>query len=154
MADVVITIPVSSVQYTTWLRTSYVGLSKVSSSGTPMIEQIEFGVDQEDALVDFLSEATREVLKIFISRQGDVTGIPFEYDGVNVIYRFLEGEPVLPQAFAIKSLLDEDVKNCLFTYVTYLWFKFKSEVEQANYFLGRYHKLTSDIDRHLYKLHD
>lgn len=154
MADVAVTIPVSNIQYITWLRTSYIGRSLISETGVPMIEQMEIGPDQEDALMDFLNEATREVLKVFMTRQGDVTGVPFEYDEVNVTYRFNEATPLLPQASAIKGSLNEDVKNAIYTYTTFLWFQHSDNQKQAEFLINKYNKLTGNIDNHLYKLHD
>lgn len=154
MADVVITIPVSAVSYTTWLRTSYIGRSLVTEEGVPLIQTTELGPDQEDAMSDFLDEATREVLKLFVSRQGDAEGTPFEYDGVNAIYRFLEGEPVLNQSDAIKSALSEDVKNALFTYVTTLWFELKANDVQGSLMMGKFIKISRDILSNLHRLHD
>jgi hypothetical protein len=154
MADVEVTVDVSSVKYTTWLRTSYIASSILDKEGEPMIKQLEFGTDQEDALIDFLTEATREVLKVFLSRQGDVSGTPFEYDGSEAIYRFNEATPVLSHADSIKSSLFEDTKNAVYVYCTFLWFQFKGNDTQATYMLSRYEKLISNIDRHLYKLHD
>lgn len=152
--DVVVTIPVSSVQYTTWLRTSYVGLSIVSDAGTPMIEQTELGTDQEDALNNFLDEATRETAKIFTSRQGDVNGIPFEYDEINAIYRFNECEPVLTQASSIKNQLNEDVKNAIFAYVSFLWFTLKGNKDYASFYIGKFQDNSISIQGHLHRLHD
>lgn len=154
MADISVTIPISDIQYSTWLRTSYIASSIISEAGAPLIDNNELGVDQRDALNNFLTESTREVLKIFTSRQGDVTGTPFEHSSNEVTYRFNEAEPVLPQASALKSSLNEDVKNAIFVYVTFLWFQFKGNDKQAAYMMGRYEKLISNIDRHLYKLHD
>lgn len=154
MADVVVTIPVSGVQYRTWLRTSLIGDSKISDQGLPMIKQIELGPDQEVALVDFLEEASREVAKCFNNRQRDVNGVPFEYDGNNAIYRFNEAEPVLPHASTIKSQLSEDVKNAIFSYVTYLWFKMKGDADQMVAFMSKMDKLKMDISSNLYRLHD
>lgn len=154
MADVVVTIPVSSVSYTTWLRTSHIASSIVSDAGVPMINQNELGPDQEDALNNFLDEATREVAKLFTSRQGDASGVPFEYDGTNAIYRFNECEPVLSQAATIKSQLDEDVKNAIFAWVTYLWFKLKGNGEHLTGMMSKYQRLSIDIQGHLHRLHD
>lgn len=153
MADVVITIPVSSVQYTTWLRTTLVGSSMISDAGIPLIEENELGPDQEDSLINFLDEATREVAKIFYSRQGDVNGVPFEYDGTDVTYRFNECEPVLPQAVAIKSALNEDVKNAIYAYVTYLWFKLKGN-DHSDEMLNKFNKISLDIHGNIHRLHD
>lgn len=154
MADVVVSISVSSVQYTSWLRTSYIALSQVSEDGMPMIEQFELGPDQKDAFDNFMDESTREVSKLFSSRQGDATGIPFSYDGATVAYRFNEGEPVLTQADALKSQLGEDVKNAIYSYVSVLWFNTKGKEKLEGYFRGKYEKLARNIDRNLYLLHD
>ena len=154
MADVVVTIPVSDVSYQAWLRTSYIGASLVTDDGTPLVQNTELGIDQEDAFTNFMDEATREVLKIFLSRQGDAAGDAFEYDGTNAIYRFNEAAPVLNQAAAIKNALDEDVKNALFVYVTLLWFKTKVNKDQIALMIERFEKLSNNIDTHLYKLHD
>ena len=155
MADVVVTISVSSVQYRDWLRTSYTAMSQVSEAGTPMIDMLELGPDQEDVFLDLMEESTREVLKLFSSRQGDVSGVPFEYDPTtDVIYRFNEGEPVLAHAASLKSQLNEDVKNALFSYVTAMWFDFKGNSDISGYYFSKFEKLATDIERNLYLLHD
>lgn len=154
MADVVVTIPVSDVQYTTWLRTSYISSGLTSEAGTPMIENTEFGPDQIDALKNFLEEATREVSKLFVSRQGDVNGVPFEYDGTNATYRFNEGEPVLPQAVSLKSQLTEDVRNAIYSFISILWFNAKNNDTMEKYFRAKYEGIAKKIDRTLYLLHD
>lgn len=153
MADVAVTISISTVSYQAWLRTSYIGIS-LEREGVPMLKETELGPDQADALADFMDESSREVLKVFLSRQGDAAGTPFEISSTEVVYRFNEETPVLPQASAIKSALDEDVKNALYTYATLLWFKLKMNQDQIALLLERYNKLTSNIDIHLYKLHD
>lgn len=151
--DVVINISTTSVSYIAWLRTSIIGTSLVSEVG-PLIEQTELGPDQEVSLVNFMEEASREVAKLFISRQGNVDGIPFEYDGVNAIYRFKEEEPVLKQASSIKEVLNEDVKNALYAWVTYLWFKLKNQGDQASSLINKYQRLSIDIQGNIHRLHD
>ena len=81
-----------------------------------------------------------------MSRQGDVTGIPFEFDATNVTYRFNEGVPVLPQAVALKSSLDEDVKNAIFTVVAILWFNGKANADQIALMRARYQRISQNID--------
>lgn len=154
MADVAVNIPVSSIEYITWLRSSVIGTSMISDAGTPMIEQIELGIDQGDSFINILDEAAREVAKVFISRQGDVQGIPFEYDGNNAIYRFNEYEPTLKQSEAIKNVLNEDVKNALYAYVSFIWFRLKGYDDKSSYLMNKYQKLTIDIQGNLHKLHD
>lgn len=153
MSNVVITIKISAVSYQSWLRTSYIGMGLVEG-GVPLIATTELGPDQEDAFSNFIEESAREVLKLFLSRQGDVTGVPFEINTTNVIYQFDEGEPVLKQADAIKSALSEDVNNAIYTYITLLWFQLKGNSEQASWLAGVYSKLGSDINGNLYRLHD
>lgn len=154
MADVTVDITISLVSYKSWLTTSYIATTLVGASGSPLISNNELGPDQEDAFASFMDEATREVLKVFLSRQGDVTGTPFEKTDTHAIYKFKEEMPVLPQAASIKESLNEDIKNALFAYVTFLWLKIKKNEEQALYVIDRYQKLTKNIDNHLYKLHD
>jgi hypothetical protein len=153
MADVVVTITISAVSYKTWLNTSLVGLSTVVG-GVPMIELTEMGPDQEDAFANYNDEACREVLKIFVSRQGDAAGTPFEKTSTEVIYRFAEEQPPLPHAASIKATLYEDVKNAIYTFITYMWFKIKNNEEMSKFLDARYHKLTDNIENALFKLHD
>ena len=153
MADVVITIETSVVSYQAWLRTSYIGMGLVEE-GTPLIKTTELGPDQVDAFTNLIEESAREVLKLFLSRQGDATGVPFEITTTKVIYRFDEGTPVLNQAAAIKSDLAEDVKNAIYAYITLLWFQLKGNEEQIAWLTGVYSKLGTDIHGNLYRLHD
>jgi hypothetical protein len=153
MSDVVVSIDISDVSYSTWLRTSLVGMANIVN-GVPMIETTELGIDQVDAFNNFIDEACRELLKVFVSRQGDATGAPFEKTTTTVVYRFNEEQPPLPQANSIKESLNEDVKNAIYTYITLMWFTIKKNEDMAAYLIGRYKILTGNIDNHLYKLHD
>lgn len=153
MADVVVTVSIDAVSYKTWMNTSLVGMSNIVN-GIPMIESTEMGTDQEDAFNNYIDEACREVLKVFVSRQGDAGGTPFEKSTTFVIYRFSEEQPPLPHAASIKESLYEDVKNAIYTYITYMWFKIKKNEDMVEFLGARYNKLTENIDNHLYKLHD
>lgn len=154
MADVEVNITVTDVSYRAWLRSSYISTGIPDDNGNPAVNITELGPDQLDAFTDFMEESTREVAKLFISRQGDVSGTPFEYDGTNAIYRFNEGEPVLPQAAAIKSTLTEDVKNALFCYTTFLWFNLKGNEDASTYLNRKYNSILRSITGSLYRLHD
>ena len=154
MADVTVDITISLVSYKAWLTTSYIASAMVGDGGTPLVVNNELGPDQEDAFTSFLDEAAREVLKLFVSRQGNVTGLPFEKSSTNVKYRFKEEEPVLAQASAIKETLTEQVKNALFSWVTFLWLTMKKNNDQAAFILSKYQQLQRDIEVSLYKLHD
>jgi hypothetical protein len=154
MADVVISIPISSVSYSAWLRTSYTGLGLVSTDAMPLIEATELGPDQEDFFSNLLTEASREILKLFVSRQWDVSGIPFEHTSTNVIYRFNEQQPVLAQSSYLQSILSEDVKNALYLHVTIHWYLTKGIDKHVVHLLERYNKLLDNIDVSISKLHD
>ena len=78
MADVTVDITISLVSYKAWLTTSYIANSLIGGDGTPLIVSNEMGPDQEDAFTNFIDEATIEVLKVFSTRMGDVTGTAFE----------------------------------------------------------------------------
>jgi len=152
--DITVSIPVTAISYTAWLRTSHIGFGLVDDKGQSLISSIEIGPDQKDFFQNIMEQATREVSKLFVTRQGDVNGVPFSYDGLNAIYRFNECEPVLPQAPALKSELEEDVKNAIYTFVTMLWFRLKGNEKYSTLFLAEYSDLQGSILSILYRLHD
>jgi hypothetical protein len=152
--DITVNIPVTAISYTTWLRTSYIGFGLVDEKGNSLVSTIEIGPDQKDFFQNIMEQAAREVLKSFVTRQGDVNGVPFSYDGTNVIYRFNECEPVLVQADALKSELTEDVRNALFTYVTMKWFSLKGNEKYATLFVSEFADLQRSIQGILHRLHD
>lgn len=152
--DITVNIPVTAISYTTWLRTSYIGFGLVDDKGNSLIATIEIGPDQRDFFQNVMEQAAREVLKSFVTRQGDVNGVPFSYDGTNAIYRFNEGEPVLPQADALKSELTEDVRNALFAYVTMKWFSLKGNEKFTGLLMSEFSDLQKSIQGILYRLHD
>ena len=154
MADITLTIPVSDVKYTAWLRTSYIALSKLDNDGIPMIKDNELGPDQEDAFTNYMNEATLELSKLFASRQGDAAGSPFEYDGSYVIFRFKEGEPVLTQKAVLESQMIEDITNALYSFISILWYNAKDKESEMTYFIGKYGRHALSIERNLYLLHD
>jgi len=152
--DITVTIPVSTVSYLLWLKTSYIGFGITDDKGTSLVDKIEIGPDQKDIFSELMKQSSREVLKSFVSRQGDVTGTPFEYSTTNVIYRVNECEPVLTQASALKSELEEDVKNAIYTYVTMLWFRLKGNEKYSALFLAEFSELQASIQGILHRLHD
>lgn len=154
MADVTVDITISLVSYKAWLTTSYIASALVAEGGVPLIATNELGPDQEDAFLVLLDEAAREVLKLFVSRQGNAAGLPFEKSATNIKYRFKEETPLLAQAAAIKEALYEDVKNALFAYVTFLFLTMKKNADQASMMLARYQQLSIDILGNIHRLHD
>jgi len=152
--DIIVNIPVTAISYTTWLRTSYISFGLVDESGKSLVSTIEIGPDQKDFFQNIMEQATREVSKLFVTRQGDVNGVPFSFDGTNAIYRFNECEPVLPQASALKSELDEDVKNAIYSFVTMLWFRLKGNEKYSALLMSEFADLQISINSILYRLHD
>lgn len=154
MADVTVDITISMVSYKAWLTTSYIATTMVGEGGTPIIVNNELSPDQEDAFTVLLDEATRELLKVFASRQGNVSGTPFEKTSTHVIYRFKEETPLLPQAASIKEALNEDVKNALFSWITFQWLNMKNNDKQSAFVFARYQRLIQDISGNIHRLHD
>lgn len=154
MADVSVNISISALSYQSWLRTSYIGIALKDADGKPLLMNTELGPDQEDAFLNFLDEASREILKLFVTRQGDVEGTPFEHTSENIIYRFLENPDSLVQADALKAVLNEDVKNALYTEVTIKWFSMKVNENQLALLVKEKAKLAAHIMGNLYRLHD
>lgn len=154
MADYQISIEFEMMEYLAWLRSSYLVLSQISEGGTPMIDQLELGLDQRDIFTSFWTESALEVSKLFTTRQHDVNGVPFEFSSNDAIYRFNEGEPVLTQAAAIKAQMNEDVKQAIYCYIAMMWFKLKQLNFAVDYYSDKYAKLALDIKRNLYYLHD
>ena len=153
MADVTITITISSLSYQAWLRTSHTGMA-LSKEGSLQLLSTELGPDQEDAFTNFLDQAAVDVLKLFISRQGDVSGVPYEKTSTQIIYRFRENPESLTQADALKAVMAEDVKNAIYTKVTELWFGLKANAEQLALLIKEYAVLSAHIMGNLYRLHD
>lgn len=154
MADITVTINVSDVSYRTWMATSYIGKNLVTKDGVPLIGMTELGPDQEDIFEDFMGQAANEILKLFLSRQGKTTGIPFEYDGTTVTYRFEKGLPALGHSSTLEAKLADDVQDALFTFVTILWFESKNAQSQTSYLTQRFTSLSNDISANIYRLHD
>lgn len=154
--DIEINVDVSSVSYRSWLRTSYMGSSISDKNGMPMIEDVELGLDQEDAFNDFLSEASKKVLGLFTSRQATVNGLPYESSATELTYRFKEGEPSLPANLttSLTTTLTEDTKEAVYSYISYLWFGVKNMQNVSAEYMAKYIALSDNIERLLYKLHD
>lgn len=103
---------------------------------------------------DYVSVAAKEVLKLFVSRQGDVTGVPYENDGTNITYRFNEASPVLNHAVSIKARLTANVKEALIQYVLFMAYKGDNNSDKVAMTLSSFRSLSNEIMGDLYRLHD
>jgi len=86
MADVVITIAISDVFKQIARRTSVSTETDpfYKGSTTEQKQYSQLHGEGDRITFDFVKEAAKEVLKCFISRQGDVSGAPFEIDRIIV----------------------------------------------------------------------
>lgn len=154
MADAVITIQASDVLFSSWLRTSYIALSNQGESGKPLIDLLELGRDEKDIFNELLSEAAKDILKLFTPRQDGVIGTPFSLDvNGNIIYRFSENTPALSSATQMKLLLTESVKQAIYTYVAFNWLNMKGH-NYSQFVYTKYLMFCDDIKGLLYQLHD
>lgn len=154
MADATITVAVSDVSYSAWIRTSYLAMSNISQKGYPLIDLLELGKDEKDIFNEFVAEAAKEILKIFVPRQDNVTGSPFSIDvSGNIVYRFIENTPILPNATVLKITLTEAVKQAIYNYVAANWLNMKG-VEYAKFAYAKFEMLSDEIKGILYTLHD
>lgn len=155
MADKVVSVVFGDVKFMAWLRSSYLSLGIVSEDGRLLLDKVELGPDRADAFEDFFEEASREVLKVYSPRQGNlVAADPFTYDGTLAEYSFYEEEPVLPHGDSLIENLDKTTSLAVYTYIMYLWLKHVGLDDKADVMLERYGKFVKDIDVLLYKLHD
>lgn len=154
MADVTVTIAVSDVAYSAWIRTSYLAMSNPSQDGRPLIDLLELGKDERDIFNEFAGEAARDVLKLFAQRQDNVTGTPFSIDvNGNIVYRFSENTPTLSNATSLKTMLNEYAKQAIYSYIAFLWLGMK-KIEYAEVVYSKYVMLCEEIKGILYLLHD
>lgn len=154
MADVTVTIAVSDVSYSAWIRTSYLAMSQPSQDGKPLIDLLELGKDERDIFNEFASEAAKDVLKLFAQRQDNVTGTPFSIDvNGNIVYRFSENTPALPNATTLKTMLNEYAKQAIYSYIAFLWLGMK-KIDYAEIVYSKYIMFCEEIKGILYLLHD
>ncbi|WP_372647755.1 hypothetical protein [Draconibacterium sp.] len=105
---------------------------------------------------DFLVEAAKEVLKAFLSRQGDLSGTdaPFEITATDVVYRFEEAEPVLPHSASIKQRLTDNVRDALVYYVMLSLYRTDGNVAKEKETFQKCLTIIDELSGDLYRLHD
>lgn len=156
MADVEITISKAQVFKEVARRTS------VATETDPFYKQSTTEKKQYSQLhgegdritTDFLTEAAKEVLKAFLSRQGDVTGVPFEITATDIVYRFNEETPALGQADAIKQRLEDNVRDALVYYVMLSLYRTDGNTVKEKETLAQCLSLIDALSGDLYRLHD
>lgn len=108
---------------------------------------------------DFTKEAAKEILKSFVSRQGDVSGLGFEYDladSGNIVYRFAENENPLPsnQTAAITTNLTDNVSDAIIYHVLSSLYKTDGNASKEKEMYLKVIELVDLITGDLHRLHD
>lgn len=109
---------------------------------------------------DFVKEAAKEVLKAYISRQGDVEGLAFEYDSTDnpdtIIYRFAENDSPLPdnQTTAITTRLADNTKDAIIYYVLVSLYNTDGNANKEALMLNKALELIDILSGDLHRLHD
>lgn len=156
MADVTITISVPEVYKLVARRSSVTSMtdSFYEKASTEQKQYSQLHGESDRITNDLLKEAAKEVLKCFVSRQGDVTGTPFEISATEINYRFAEGTPVLTQAAAIKQRLADNAKDAVVYHILAALYKMDGNTNQATINHGKSIQLIDELMGDLYRLHD
>jgi len=156
MADVVITVAITDVYKLVARRSSVTSQTDpaYANASTEKKQYSQLHGESDRITGDLLDEATKEVLRCFVSRQGDVTGVPFEKTATDIIFRFAEGEPVLKQASAIKTRLTKNVRDALVYHILAALYKMDGNTNQATINHGKCRELIDELMGDLYRLHD
>lgn len=161
MADIVITIPITTVFKEVARRSSVAAETDpfYKGSTTEKKQYSQLHGEGDRITSDFLKEASKEVLKAYVSRQGDVTGAAFEYDLVssgNIIYRFAESSVPLEtnQTAALTTRLQNNTKDALVYYVLVSLYRTDGNVNKEVEMLKKALELIDNLTGDLYRLHD
>jgi hypothetical protein len=161
MADIVITVPIATVFKEVARRTSIATeTDPFYKEGTTEQKQYSQLHGEGDRITsDFTKEAAKEVLKAYVSRQGDVTGAGFEYDladSGNIIYRFSENTVPLAanQTAAITDRLQDNTEDALIYYVMVSLYRTDGNQAKQKEYLFKALNLIDELSGDLYRLHD
>ena len=156
MADVVITIPIADVFKIVARKTSLITETDpfYANMTTEQKQNSQLHGEGDRITLDLLNEATREVLKHYVSRQGDATGVPFEVTATDVIYRFNEATPLLTQAAAIKLRLINNTKDAIVYFIMTALYKTDGNVNKMALMQAKCAELINELTGDLYRLHD
>lgn len=161
MADITITVPISDI-FREVSRRSAIISSTDSFYAKKTTEEKQYSQLQGEGdriTSDFTKEAAKEVLKTYISRQGDVTGVAYEYDlasSGNIVYRFAENDDPLPtnQTAAITSRLTDNTKDALIYFILVSLYRSDGNINKEKEMLAKYLELIDILSGDLHRLHD
>lgn len=156
MADVTITVTILEVFKIVARRTALVTeTDPFYASMSVEKKQLSQLHGESDRLTsDLLDEAAREVLKNYLSRQGDASGVPFEKSSTSIIYRFAEATPVITQAAAVKSRLQNNTRDAIAYCMMASLYKIDGNQNKLIEMQAKYDELINELSGDLYRLHD
>lgn len=156
MADVVITVDISDVFKSVARRTSFISETDTfySQKNTEQKQLSQLHGESDRITSDLMDEAAKEILKSYISRQGDAIGVPFEKTSTSIIYRFSEASPALTQAAAIKSRLQNNTKDAIIYYILSALYKMDGNENKLVEMQAKCAELINELSGDLYRLHD
>lgn len=161
MADIVITIPIANVFKEVARRSSIATETDpfYAQKSTEEKQYSQLHGEGDRVTSDFTKEAAKEVLKAFLSRQGDVVGAGFEYDlagSGNIVYRFAENDDPLPsnQTAAITSRLKDNTEDAIIYYVLVSLYRTDGNVGKEKEMLFKAIELIDVLSGDLHRLHD
>ena len=162
MADIVLEVAISSI-YKEVARRSSVATETDAyyvSKGTETKQYSQLHGEGDRITSDFTKEAAKEVLKAFVGRQGDVSGLGFEYNTPAnpnmIIYRFAENSDPLPsnQTEAIKTRLKDNVEDAIIYYVLVSLYRTDGNQAKEQITLQKALELIDILSGDLHRLHD
>lgn len=156
MADVVITITIAEVFKLVAQRTSVATETDpfYANMSTEQRQYSQLHGESDRLTLNLLKEAAKEVLRCFVSRQGDAAGVPYEITSTTVVYRFAEGTPVLTQAAAIKTRLAENTRDAIVYFIMAALYKTDGNVNKMALMQAKTVELINELTGDLYRLHD
>lgn len=161
MADITITIPIANVFKEVARRSSITTETDpfYSQKTTEEKQYSQLHGEGDRITSDFTKEAAKEVLKAYLSRQGDVTGNAFEYDlssSGNIVYRFTENSNPLStnQTSAIIDRLQSNTEDAIIYYVLVSLYRTDGNSNKEKEMLFKAIELIDMLSGDLHRLHD
>ena len=156
MADITITVTIADVFKEIARRTSVATETDgyYSQKTTEQRQYSQLHGEGDRITTDLVNEAAKEVLRCFISRQGDVVGTPFTNDGNTIVYSVAEGTPELGHKLVIQERLTDNVKDAIIYYVLASLYKMDGNTDKAAIMQGKFDQLINELTGDLYRLHD
>ena len=161
MADITITVSIADVFKEVARRSSIATETDpfYSNKGTEGKQYSQLHGEGDRITSDFTKEAAKEVLKAYISRQGDVAGVAFEYDlasSGNIVYRFAENSDPLPtnQTASITERLKDNTEDAIIYYVLVSLYRTDGNVPKEEQTRIKALELIDLLSGDLHRLHD